>query len=274
MGTLSVGANATPSTTVTVTMPPATPAGTYNVVLTATANSGAGTPLTRSGTGKITVVDKLAPSIRLSTPADGATVMAGQSVAADLACTDETNGSGIARCAGPVASGALIDTSTVGDKTFTVDAADAAGNGSKVSHTYKVVPAVASAARPAAAQPGRINVTIAFDFPRAGKSTTFSRLQVKGSPSGATVDVTCKGKSCPKRKAKAMRLTKPNALSTLSLKPWIKKPLRAGTALKVTVTKPGSFGMVKTFKVRANQRPLITTTCLQPNSKSRASCNG
>ena len=225
VGTLSLAANATPTTTVNVAVPPATPAGTYNVALTATANSGGGTPLTRSGTGKITVVDKLAPSVRLSTPADGATFTTGQSVAADYACTDETNGSGVARCAGPAAAGAAIDTSTVGDKTFSVDAVDAAGNAANgLAHLQgrrrTVHPPIV-----AAAAPGRINVTIAFDFPRAGKSTTFSLLQVKGAPSGATVDVTCIGKFCPKRKGKATRLTKSNAPSTLSLKPWLKKPL-------------------------------------------------
>jgi hypothetical protein len=274
VGTLSVPANATPTTAVSVAVPPATSAGTYNVVLTATTNSGAGTPLTRSGTAKITVVDKLAPSIRLTTPANGATFTAGAVVAADYACTDETNGSGIARCTGPAAAGAPIDTSSVGDKTFSVDAVDAAGNTRTLSHAYKVVPAPVPAPRPVVVPPppSRINVTIAFDFPSAGKSTTFSLLQLKGAPSGSTVDVTCRGKGCPKRKGKATRLTKTNAPSTLPLKPWLKKPLRAGTVLKVTVTKPGAFGMVKTLKVRANQRPQITTTCLQPNSKSRATC--
>lgn len=131
-----------------------------------------------------------------------------------------------------------------------------------------VIPAP-SAAPAVAPPPGRINVTIAFDFPSATKSTTFTRLQVKGAPSGATVSVTCKGK-CPARK-----FTKRNAPRTLTLKPWLKKPLRAGTVLTVTVTKPGSFGMVKTFTVRANKRPQITTRCLQPGSRTaRASCAG
>jgi hypothetical protein len=246
VGTLAVPADATPTTTVKVAVPPATATGTYNVVLTATTNSGGGTPLTRTGTGKITVVDKLAPSIRLTTPADGATFTAGAVVAADYACTDENNGSGIARCTGPAAAGAPIDTSAVGDKSFSVDAVDAAGNSRTVSHTYQVIAAPAPAPRPVVVSPppSRINVTIAFDFPSAGRSTTFSLLQVKGAPSGATVDVTCRGKGCPKRKGKATRLTKPNA------------------------------PMVKTLKVRTNQRPLITTTCLQPNSKSRATCSG
>lgn len=269
--TISVAANATPTTAVRVVVPPATPAGTYDVVLTATTNSGGGTPLTRTGTTKLTVVDKLAPAVRLTTPADGATFTLGQTVTADYSCTDETNGSGVDRCTGPVASGAAIDTATIGDKTFSVDGSDRAGNTTTVSHTYKVVAAPAPTIV-AAAPPGRINVTLAFDGTRGAKSSTFTLLQVKGAPSGATVDVTCRGKGCPKRKGKAVRLTKPNAPSTLSLKPWLKKSLRVGTILKVTVTKPGSFGMVKTFKIRADQRPLITTTCLQPNSKSRASC--
>ena len=44
------------------------------------------------------------------------------------------------------------------------------------------------------------------------------------------------------------------------------------TVLTVTVTKPGSFGMVKTFTVRANQRPSIAERCLAPDSRARASC--
>jgi hypothetical protein len=119
---------------------------------------------------------------------------------------------------------------------------------------------------------GRINVTIAFGFPSATKTTAFNLLQVKGAPAGATVKVTCKGKTCPKQKGKLARLIKRNAPRALTLKPWLKKPLRAGTVLTVTVTKPDSFGMVKKLTVRANKRPTITTTCLQPNSKSRARC--
>ena len=68
-------------------------------------------------------------------------------------------------------------------------------------------------------------------------------------------------------------LQEANAPRVLSLKPWLRKPLRAGTVLTVTVTKPGTFGMVKTFKVRANKRPSISERCLAPDSRSRASCD-
>ena len=120
---------------------------------------------------------------------------------------------------------------------------------------------------PSPAPAGRINVSIAFDF--GGKSTVFSLLQVKGAPKGATIEVVCKGKRCPTRK-----LTKRNAPRVFTLKPFLKKPLGNGTVLTVTVTKPGSFGMVKTFTVRAGKRPKIAERCLRPNSKTaRAACS-
>jgi hypothetical protein len=42
-------------------------------------------------------------------------------------------------CAGPVPSGANFSTSPVGPHTFTVDAADVAGNPAQKTHTYTVV---------------------------------------------------------------------------------------------------------------------------------------
>jgi hypothetical protein len=40
----------------------------------------------------------------------------------------------------------------------------------------------------------------------------------------------------------------------------------------VTVTKPRFFGMVKKLTVKTNKRPTLTTTCLQPDSKAKATC--
>jgi hypothetical protein len=57
-------------------------------------------------------------------------------VAADYSCSD--GGSGIASCAGPVASGTNLDTASVGSKIFTVHAADHVGNTSSRSVEYVV----------------------------------------------------------------------------------------------------------------------------------------
>ena len=91
------------------------------------------------GTASFTVkVDKTAPAVALRAPADGATYAIGQSVAAAYSCNDNPDGSGLAVCAGPVDPGMAIDTTTSGLHTFTVDAADLAGNTTAATATYTV----------------------------------------------------------------------------------------------------------------------------------------
>jgi hypothetical protein len=97
--------------------------------------------------------DTTPPAITITTPPEGASYARGQVVAADYACTDDginfmttiahqlgfptlndflafaaEHNSNVAppTCAGPVASGAPIDTSTPGPHTFTVTATDVA----------------------------------------------------------------------------------------------------------------------------------------------------
>jgi hypothetical protein len=86
-----------------------------------------------------TVVDVTAPAISVTTPAAGGVYSVGQSVAAAYSCADEPGGSGVATCTGTVPVGAAIDTSSVGEKTFTVNATDQAGNPASTSVTYRVV---------------------------------------------------------------------------------------------------------------------------------------
>jgi Bacterial Ig domain len=82
-------------------------------------------------------VDKRPPDVVISVPQDGTTFTVGQVVKAAYACSDA--GSGLATCAGPVASDSAIDTHTVGLSTFTVVATDAVGNRSTRSVSYRVV---------------------------------------------------------------------------------------------------------------------------------------
>ncbi|MET0476001.1 MAG: hypothetical protein ABW001_15325 [Mycobacterium sp.] len=81
--------------------------------------------------------DTLAPTIAITSPADGGVFLSGQSIAAGYGCSDETGGSGLATCAGPVANGQEIDLSA-GSHTFTVTASDVAGNTSSASTDYLV----------------------------------------------------------------------------------------------------------------------------------------
>jgi hypothetical protein len=86
------------------------------------------------------MVDKKAPTISITTPSSGAIYILNQPVPASYSCLD--GGSGVKTCAGPVANGANIDTASVGNKTFTVNATDNVDNArsSSVSYivTYKI----------------------------------------------------------------------------------------------------------------------------------------
>lgn len=108
--------------------------GEHTFTVSATDNAGN----TTSGSVTYMVVDRDAPSVQVATPLDGATYALGQSVAADYSCADEAGGSGVASCEGPVADGAALDTSSLGQKTFTVNATDNAGNRASRSVTYTV----------------------------------------------------------------------------------------------------------------------------------------
>ena len=97
--------------------------GDVSVTVTARDNAGNETVVTNT----VTVVDETKPTISLTTPAAGATYELGAVVLADYTCADEPNGSGLDSCVGTVANGAAVDTGSLGQKTFTVDASDHGG---------------------------------------------------------------------------------------------------------------------------------------------------
>jgi hypothetical protein len=96
-------------------------------------------------------IDKTGPASQIVTPAEGAVYVLNAAVASAYGCADAL--SGVSACAGPVASGAAIDTATIGAKVFAVAAADAAGNSSAASHSYAVRYAFSGFQNPIAALP-------------------------------------------------------------------------------------------------------------------------
>jgi sugar lactone lactonase YvrE len=81
-------------------------------------------------------IDTTDPVVGISQPADGATFLVNQTAIAGYVCNDAV--SGIASCAGPVPSGAPIDTTAAGPRHFTVSATDVAGHTASVTHRYSV----------------------------------------------------------------------------------------------------------------------------------------
>ena len=109
--------------------------GETSVTVTARDNAGNETVVKHT----VTVVDVTKPTVTLTTPVAGAVYHRGEHVAADYSCADEPNGSGLASCEGDVTNGAAVDTGSLGQKTFTVEASDNAGNSASKSVSYTVV---------------------------------------------------------------------------------------------------------------------------------------
>jgi hypothetical protein len=83
-------------------------------------------------------IDRKPPTIEITEPASATSVEQGESLTARYTCSDE--GSGVSTCEGSVASGAALDTSSVGGHLLTVTGTDAAGNRASAEVAYTVLP--------------------------------------------------------------------------------------------------------------------------------------
>jgi subtilase family serine protease len=99
-------------------------------------------------------IDKTAPTVSITAPADGAVFPLGLSFAAAYSCADSLSGADI--CDGPVPSGGNIDTASLGGRTFTVNATDRAGNPASRTASYSVIPAVPDLVETAVSNPPSI----------------------------------------------------------------------------------------------------------------------
>ena len=105
----------------------------------------AGAPNAADNRGAAYVFTRAAPSVAITSPANGAHYTQGQVVTAQFACEDQPDGSVLATCTGPVAPGAPIDTQALGPHSFTVTATDNAGASSSQTVHYTVIPAASIA---------------------------------------------------------------------------------------------------------------------------------
>jgi hypothetical protein len=132
--------------------------GVTTITYTATDNAG-----NTSSPQTIDVkLDTVAPSISITSPTAGTYLLNEVAIAA-YSCSDAT--SGVATCAGPVASGSPFSTSTLGAHTLTVNATDVAGNASTSSVGYMVAYKICLQYDPA-------------HPPRGGNSTIPIKLQI------------------------------------------------------------------------------------------------
>ena len=91
------------------------------------------------GSEEITYTVVAPPTIAIMTPVDGATYTQDQAVTAIYSCA-QAGGTGPSTCAGPVANGAALETSTPGPHVFAVNAEDIVGDKVTKEVHYTVTP--------------------------------------------------------------------------------------------------------------------------------------
>jgi hypothetical protein len=154
--------------------------GSFAYTVTATSQDG------QTGTASIHYTVAAAPMVTVTSPADGATYLKGDVVDASYACADGAYGPGLSTgsggCAGPVPSGAAIDTQTTGTHTFTVTAASSDGQTASSTVRYTVSadpPQVAIAtSRPRVSSRGRLAIGLSCGQ-GSGRCAGTLKLRVK-----------------------------------------------------------------------------------------------
>jgi hypothetical protein len=101
---------------------------------TVTATSGDG----QTGSSSVSYTVAAAPSVSITSPANGSTFTKGQAVTASYSCQEGPRGPGIKSCSGPVASGHPVDTSTAGQHSFSVTAVSLDGQTVTQTVSYTV----------------------------------------------------------------------------------------------------------------------------------------
>ena len=108
--------------------------GSHGYTVTATSRDG------QTATASIHYTVAGAPSAQISTPVDGATYTRGQVIDAAYGCREGAGGPGLGSCAGTVAAGQPIDTTTPGTHSFTATAISIDGQRATRTVSYTVMP--------------------------------------------------------------------------------------------------------------------------------------
>jgi PKD repeat protein len=157
---------------------------------------------------------------------------------------------------------------------------DSEGAASFVTQTVNVGAPVVAAATPTTAAAGP-RLMSPFPIVRItgrilNRGSKLRRLTVS-APAGATVLVSCRGRSCPvghqSRVVQAGRSSSGNPTArSVRLRKFERKLLRSGTLIKIRVTKPGTIGKYTRFKIRSRKPPSRTDRCLLPGSNDPVDC--
>jgi FG-GAP repeat len=220
------------------------------------------------------------PTVAIASPANGATYTQNHVIPASFSCT-APDGAMITACAAPTPDGTPIDTSTLGQHSFTVTATDSDGVAATQTATYTVIPpqpAGAGTTGPPTNTKPRLSITavresasiwrVGSSQPRIARrrppiGTTFSfvlsdaarvTLSFAQLAPGRSVHGTCAAPSVKdERQPRCTRSTATGAL-TLSGHGGLNRVRFEGRLARNKTLRPGRYRMVITANTRAGQR--------------------
>jgi Bacterial Ig-like domain len=267
--------------------------GTYTAQATQLDNVDNTTSVTKTFT-----VDTTAPSVTLDKPADGTdstpTFNGTASDPTSVTLHVYSGGSEIQTLAAtPSAGGWTVDASpdlAPGSYAAQATQTDAAGNtGSSALHTFTVSapvtpsgggltptnPTGPTTPGPTTSTPQDTGPLLLSPFPIVRIVGVLTRTGAKLSlfavraPAGSTVQVRCKGRSCP---FKVRSSAAGERDRTVRIKRIPGRALRAGVILEVRVSHVDRWGKFTRFRIRKNKSPLRTDACLRPNGLRPVAC--
>ncbi len=169
--------------------------GVHTYAVTATSSDG----LTSTTSASYTVA--AAPTASITTPASGGTYMLNQSVPTAFGCTEGAGGPGISACqdSNNQTSPGLLNTSTLGTHTYSVDAASGDGLSGQASISYTVVsPNVAPAVTSnPVSQTGYVGTTLTFTASALGTPSPTVQWQVSTNKGASWSNYTGTGATSP-----------------------------------------------------------------------------
>jgi hypothetical protein len=116
-----------------------------------------------------------------------------------------------------------------------------------------------------------LGAVVANQWAFAPTFTRLLKLSVHNAPKGARVVFSCKGRSCPFKKAK--RRTSTGLLKPIVLqRPFRRVHLRPGTKLTIKITAAQTVGRTYSYVVKRAAPPDTKITCRAPGARRSRSC--
>jgi hypothetical protein len=116
--------------------------------------------------------------------------------------------------------------------------------------------------------PPIVTAAVPFSYLLQGSRTRFTKLAVTSIPTRGKVVARCSGSGCRFKKASFKGRRK------VSLSKRVKRSLGGGARLEVSVSAPGLSTLVRQFRIRAGDDPVVRTLCRPPGArKAKRRCS-